>query len=496
MALTLGQVQKQVQKLVMTPQMQQSIKLLQMNAMELEQLTEQEMLENPFLEMREERETSTEEPQSIEAMKEEEAEIPQPDSTPAEKTKEDESKDIEEEPETFEDVDVDWEDVYDYSENKVYYQREQYEQHDFTEYTAKRSTLTDHLMRQLSLSALDGKNFEIAEFIIGSLNDDGYLKVDLEEIASKMDAPVEDVEYVLEIVQEFDPPGVAARNLEECLRLQLEDQGVRGSFIYILIDDHLEDLQKKKFSEIAKDMDVDEEKVIKAFEQISRLEPKPGRIYDQDAPHYITPDVVVKNIDGKYMYFLNEGRSAYLSINPYYRRILGNNNLSKKEKSYALEKYRNALWLLKNIEKRKSTILRITEAIMNVQKDFLEKGVKHLKPLTLREIAEDVEMHESTVARVTTAKYVETPRGIFELKYFFSSGLETQSGENASSTSVKDMIARIIENEPETKPLSDQKIANQLKEKGIKIARRTVAKYRDQMRILPAKLRKTAKKSK
>ncbi|MBN1900907.1 RNA polymerase factor sigma-54 [Candidatus Sumerlaeota bacterium] len=492
MALSLDQVQKQVQRLVMTPQMQQSIKLLQLNSLEMEQLTEQQIRENPFLELAEEEENSTMETALPDAPLTASPPLPDPTNAPPESA-EAKPQDIEKQPETFDKVDADWEELYDDAENKVYFQKEAYEEEDFTEYTPKGTSLSEHLLRQLKLSALSGKDIEIGERIIGNLDENGYLRASLEEIAQNQGVPIEQAEDVLDVIQSFDPAGIAARTLAECLRLQLEDQNVRDSKIYILIDDYLEDLQKKKFKEIAKSMGVPREWVMNAFQRISRLEPKPGRQYNKEEAFYITPDVIAKKINGKYLYFLNEGRSSNLRINSYYQQLLNNGRLTKEEKAFALEKYRGAIWYLKNIEKRKLTILRITEAILNSQQEFLEKGIKFLKPLTLREIAEAVEMHESTVARVANGKYVETPRGTYELKYFFSSGLETQNGESTSSKSVKETIARIIQGESPNKPLSDQKIARLLENKGIKIARRTVAKYREQIRILPAKLRKSAR---
>ena len=495
MEMKLGQYQKQLQRLVMTPQMQQSIKLLQLNALEMEQLTDQQMLENPFLELLDERESATENPETLPKGGDEPSLTPppaNPDEPPAPEPESAEAipQDLIRQPETFDKVDVDWNDVYDDAENKVYFQQEDYEEHDFTEYTSRAIGLQEHLMRQLKLSTLEGKDVSIGEYIIGNIDEDGYLRTDLEEIAQRLSVPLEQVEDVLDVVQTFDPTGIAARNLAECLRLQLEDQNVRDSFIYQLIDEHLDDLQRKKFKEIARVMNVDEERVVKAFERISHLEPRPGRSFTKEEPQYIVPDVVVKKVDSKYMFYLNEGRTARLGLNPYYRNLLMTNNMSKDERVYAVAKYRGALWLLKNIEKRKSTILRITEAIMNAQKEFLDKGLKHLKPLTLHEVADVVGMHESTVARVTTGKYVETPRGIFELKFFFSSGLKAENGELTSSTSVKEMIDGIIRQEFPEKPYSDQKIVRMLGKNGIKIARRTVAKYRDQLKILPAKLRK------
>lgn len=492
MALTLDQVQKQVQRLVMTPQMQQSIKLLQLNSLELEQLAEQQMCDNPFLEISEDEGSSPTDSGLSDMSPSHSSPSTEVTDAPS-RSEETKPQDLEKEPETFDKIDADWDQIYEGSENKVYYQKESYEEEDFTEYTPKGISLSEHLIRQLRLSALKGKDLEIGAYMIGNLDENGYLRSSLEEIAAHFKIPIEQAEDVLDVLQSFDPPGIAARNLAECLRLQLEDQNVRDSKIYILIDDYLLDLQKKKFKEISKAMGVSREWVINAFHRISYLEPKPGRQYNKEEAFYITPDVIAKKIDGKYIYFLNEGRSSNIRINSYYQHLLSNNrHLSKEDKAFALEKYRGAIWFLKNIEKRKLTILRITEAILNSQNNFLEKGVKYLKPLTLREIAEAVEMHESTVARVTTRKYVETPRGIYELKFFFSSGLETENGESTSSTSVKEIISRIIQVESPTKPLSDQKIARLLENKGIKIARRTVAKYREQLKILPAKLRKSA----
>jgi len=353
----------------------------------------------------------------------------------------------------------------------------------------------------------------------------------LDAIALRLKTDRQTVFDVLEVVQDFEPTGVGARDLAECLRLQCEEQGIRNRLLYVVLENHLSDLQQKRFKEIAREVGATEEEVQQVFHIVARLDPRPGQSTTKDTARYITPDVYVKKIDDKYMYFLNEGDAGRLRIASNYRRLIqhrqrrgaiaaqaarnneaadgGANNGASPNGSYAQppnssvvdnatgdyahEKYKNAVWLIKNIEKRKSTVLRVTEAIMNYQKDFLEKGIEYLHPLTLRNIAEVVGMHESTIARVTTGKYVETPRGIFELKYFFSSGLETDSGEDASSRSIKELITQMIDKEDMKKPLSDQKIADMLKDKGIQIARRTVAKYREQLKILPAKLRKTVK---
>lgn len=652
MALSLQQVQKQTQRLIMTPQMQQSIQLLQMSSMELEALVREEMLENPFLEMADEEsdlrtEEVAESPDTqppgeevevaglSEESRQRELELASAaaeDDFPAADLRNapapSEPGEGAEEPydstasadgfENFSENDVDWSEEFADSDTVSYGSvKEDSEEHDFTTFTGARETLYDSLRRQLRLSRLDGLDVEIGEFIIGNLDDNGYLdsslpnqcqmagypaelvtpetagpaeQVDeklrrmlaklrggehpdaftgmkrkeiihriiaeilgltfdevavmrreeqyvrliahqlkrpyeelaelsppdllLEVIAWRVGTDAQRVFDVLEVIQEFEPTGIAARDLAECLRLQCEEQGIRNRLLYDILENHLSDLQQKRFREISREMGVPEDRITEVFNIISRLDPKPGASTGNDSPQYITPDVYVKKIDGKYLYSLNEGDVGRLKVAANYRRLM--NKAGRKAEAaaraaalegteapaavsehaeYASEKYKSAVWLIRNIEKRKSTILRVTEAIMDYQKEFLEKGIEHLRPLTLRDIAERVGMHESTIARVTTKKYVETPRGIFELKYFFSSGLETDEGEAASSRSIKELLTQMIEGEDKRRPLSDQKIADMLRKKGFMIARRTVAKYREQLKILPAKLRKEVKGS-
>lgn len=635
MALSLNQVLKQTQKLIMTPQMQQSIQLLQLNSMELEQMISSEMMENPFLELSDDEENlasssdnesgdderadgektleadsglSDEEREKSAAAETDDPPVKEEKDTSAENTEAepaDKSADSEEF-ESFNENDVNWDEEYRESDSISYSStREDHEEHDFTTYTALSDSLYDALTRQMRLSVLEGHEVEIAEFIIGNLDERGFLDCSIENLAKMLRYPADLVDLkggkesepalrklllringkeseehykqlnrkqlvatvigkylgmmpdeamamshreqlqaliakrlkrstdevaqtpeedlvleciawrmksdaqtvfdVLEVIQDFEPTGVGARGLAECLRLQAEEQGIRNRLLYRILDEHLADLQQKRFREIARAIEVPESEVTEVFHLIARLDPRPGLRVSRDSPRYITPDVYVKKIDDKYMYFLNEGDAGKLRIASNYRRLIVNRQRRARaeaakngtplekptpDQDYAHEKYKNAVWLIKNIEKRKSTVLRVTEAIMNYQGEFLEKGVEHLRPLTLRNIAEVVGMHESTIARVTTGKYVETPRGIFELKYFFSSGLETDTGEDASSRSIKEIITKMIDAEDPAKPLSDQKIADMLKEKGINIARRTVAKYREQLKILPAKLRK------
>jgi RNA polymerase sigma-54 factor len=498
MALSLHQVQKQTQRLIMTPQMQQSIQLLQMSAMELEQLATQEMMENPFLEVAEETETAEEQKQLTPDEAEKGTSDSEIDFTFGSPEEEAPPSVIElatattPESEHFGDLDINWEDCYDGSESRVYTPSEpQEEERDFADYVALRENLYDNLKWQLHVSPLNKRDTEIGEYVIGNIDDDGYLRVPLAEIAEDMKCTVADVERVLQVIQTFEPVGVGARNLAECLRIQLQARGVKDKSTLEIVEKHLDFLQKKKFKEIARHLGIDEAKVREVFHLISHLEPKPGRAQSIDDVKYIQPDVFVKKVDEKYMIYLNEGKTGGLRINNYYRNLLQRSGgFNAKEKEFAQEKFKAAVWLIKNIEKRKSTILKVTEAVMTFQKEFLEKGTKALRPLTLKEIAEVVGMHESTVARVTTNKYVETPRGIFELKYFFSPGLETSSGEEASSTSIKELLSQLIAQENPKKPYSDQKLAEMIQQRGINIARRTVAKYREQMHILSAKMRR------
>ena len=481
---------RQQQRLIMTPQMQQSIKLLQLSTLELLQLTRQEMLENPILEESDEVEpTKAEEEDKVETELEEKNEAD-------DKANDKMEKDLE-------DLDTNW-DVY-FGEGGAYVPttyanretEKDVEDNDFLQNAVSVSEgLYEHLQWQLHVSALSDKKKKIGEYIIGNINEDGYLIVTIDEIKEAVGATEEEVKEILTIVQEFDPPGVAARNIQESILLQLRSNGNKDKDFENVLTNHFENLMKKHFSEISKATGIDANKVQRIFNEISKLEPKPGRQYSNESIRYIVPEVIVDKVDEKYMVYLNEDVAPTLRISPLYRRLLDANNKqsSEQEKDYLKGKLKSALWLIKNIEKRKKTILRVTEAIVDVQKEFFHKGIEHLKPLTLRVIADMVGVHESTVARVTTNKYVQTPRGIFELKFFFNSGLQTDTGESASSLTVKNKIRGLIEQEDQKKPLSDQKITQLLEKEGYKIARRTVAKYREQIKILPTHMRKSVKK--
>jgi len=515
MPLSLEQVQIQTQKLVMTPQMQLSIKLLQMNTLEMEQLTRQEILENPFLELDEEEEeteagvvateqepeatasetpTVTESPAAEEPAEKDAAaqEIADPVAGPVEPESVPASLDSDEGADTFDQVDIEWDDYFEQSEPRYASVREEpEEERDFTEYTASRRSLYDHLMWQLRVSVLEGKDREIGEFLIGNIDDNGYLKTTVEETATALQVPPEQVERVLRIIQTFDPTGIGARDLTECLLIQLESRGLKDPIYQEILTKHFEHLGQQKFHEIARALNVEEERVTAAFREIRRCEPKPGRSITKETPSYVEPDIIVKKVDNTYLYFLNEGELRHLHINDYYKHLLAaRDGLQNKERGYYRDKYRAAVWLIRNIERRKGTILRVTEAIIEYQKDFLDKGTEYLHPLTLRQIADTVGMHESTIARVTANKYVETPRGVFPLKFFFSSSLDRANSAAVSSRSVKEIIRKMIAQEDPKNPLSDSTIAKTLKAQGFQIARRTVAKYRDSLKILPANLRR------
>jgi RNA polymerase sigma-54 factor len=511
MGLEITQQLRQSQRLVMTPQMQQSIALLQMNSLELEQHLEGELLENPFLEIGDNGEEEDQLADSEGEVKDQEAPGEgRDDSNDGENTPETASADDmpdlqdsvsdadqknDDDQTDLGEVDVDFDQLFDDLEPRLSVPNVTEtgdEENDFTTYTALEESLYDNLKKQLALSSLEGKDFEVGEYIIGLLGDDGYLKTPVEDIAEEFEMEPCDVEDILAVIQSFEPTGIAARSLPECISLQMEELGVKERIYYKVINNHFTELQSKKFKDISKALDIPESKISEIFHFVIKLDPHPGRKLAPNDTRYIKPDVVVKEVDGEYMFFVNEGRTGKLRINKFYRDLLKS---KKKEfqaegREFAMNKFKNAVWLIKNIEKRKGTVLRVTEAIMEFQSEFLEKGVEALRPLTLKEIAVMVDMHESTIARVTTGKYVETPRGTFELKYFFSSGLETEDGPNASSRSIKEKIRQIIDDENPKKPLSDQKIANILQEDGLKIARRTVAKYREQLKYLPAKLRK------
>ncbi len=483
MAFELKQNLKLTQQLIMTPQLQQAIKLLQMSRLELADMVQQEMEENPLLE----EVTSDEDPEvekKIEPAEtvEEDREEPQGIERTQELTGEGDGRE-----------DFDWDNyLEDYGPVGVTYDRKESTAHSWDNLLAAKPSLTDHLMWQLRLSSLGEDERRVGEQIIGNLDPNGYLVASLEEIAIQEKATPELVEAVLKKVQEFDPAGIAARDLGECLLIQARMSG-GGVLVERIILDHLKDLERRNYPYIARKLKVSLDAVQTAVMIIGRMDPRPGSAFNEERIQAIVPDVYVLKGEDGYKIVLNDEGLPRLRISNFYREIMGGmNNRARQEsgKRYIRERVQSATWLIKSIQQRQKTIYRISESIVRFQKDFFDRGIGCLKPLILRDIADDVEMHESTISRVVTNKYMHTPRGIFELKYFFSSGIHKDGADNVSSKSVQEDIRRIISGENPRKPFSDQEIVKLLGDSGIGIARRTIAKYREMMGIPPSSRRK------
>jgi len=483
MAIEIKQQLRLSQQLVMTPQLQQAIKLLQLSRLELVNLVQQELQENPVLE------------ETLEA-----EEIPTPssemqtESEPVEPVVAEASQvSAEREPTEAEKVaDLDWQNYMDaYPQTGFSESREDDERRSLEATLTRRPSLQEHLEWQLQLSPFEEDERRAAEFILGNLDDDGYLQESVEAIAGESGLPVEVVERTLAKIQTFDPPGVAARDLRECLLLQLVPLGIDDPLVRRLIDEHLGALQKRDFRGISRALGLPVEELAAAARVIARLEPRPGRSFGGEDPVYITPDIFVYKLGEDFHIVLNEDGLPKLRINNLYRDVLARGSGAEKDtKDYVQDKVRSALWLIKSIHQRQRTIYKVMQSIIKHQRDFFERGVRHLKPLNLRDVADDIEMHESTVSRVTTNKYVHTPQGIFELKYFFNSSIARFDGDAMASEAVKEHIRRIISAEDPRRPLSDQRIAEMLKAANIDIARRTVTKYREAMNILSSTQRR------
>jgi RNA polymerase sigma-54 factor len=352
--------------------------------------------------------------------------------------------------------------------------------------------LYDHLLWQLHMTASDALTMEIGDAIINNLDEDGMLRTSLEEIANMGPYPMEAVEKTLEVVQALDPPGIAARTLTECLRIQLRLLGLEGSPADVMVRDYLKQLQSHQYPEIGRQMGLPPEEVSSHLEIIKHLDPKPGNRYSPSKSAYILPDVFVVKEGDDYKVVLNDDGLPKLRISPTYRRMLdGKEPGSEETRNYVKDKLRSALWLLKSVDQRQRTIFKVSESIVRHQRAFLEHGVTHLRPLVLRDVANDIGMHESTVSRVVANKYVHTPRGVYELRFFFHSGITSSMGEAISSVTIKDRIRKMIEEEDPSRPMSDSRIAEVLEADGLPLARRTVAKYREELRIPPSNLRKT-----
>lgn len=472
MAIEMRQQMKLTQQLVMTPQLQQAIKLLQLSRLELQDLVRQEMEENPVLEESLELEEPREQEQLEQSEKEE---APSGEDTGFQEVKAGE--------ETLRDTDWDsYLEGYNFSAGEQYYDDE--ERPSYENILTRKGTLVDHLMWQLSLARISDAEAEIGAEIIGNIDEDGYLRATIEEIARSRGVEDAVVEACLKKIQEFDPMGVGARDLRECLLIQVAQLDMGGSVVEGILKDHLHDLEARKYKQIAKALGVDINDILMGARIIAGLDPKPGRIYGSDDVHYISADIFVYKIGEDYVVMLNDEGLPNLRISPFYSGdAKSSGQVDEKAEEYINDKVRSAMWLIKSIHQRQRTIYKVAKSIAKFQRDFLDKGIEYLRPLVLRDVAEDIGMHESTISRVTTSKYMQTPQGLFEMKYFFNSGISTGEGDFIASESVKNKIKEIVEAEDPRKPYSDQRIADLLSANSINIARRTVTKYREMMRI-------------
>jgi RNA polymerase sigma-54 factor len=462
-----------VQKLILTPSLQQAIKLLPMTTLELAELLNQEMIENPMLEEVQADDQAPETPST------------DGDAEPV--------KPVEDKGDTWDDADYEYffgeylDEGYRGSKPAV----EVRELPPIENTLSSRGSLADHLMWQLNLQSVEELVREIGTAIVGNIDDDGYLVASLEEIAALGDWQMPDVERALAHIQSFDPIGVGARDLQECLLLQLKHLGLTGTTTELLVREHLRLLQNHRIPELAKLVGIEPEEVKQHLEIVRHLDPKPGARYTPPDSQYVIPDVYIIKTDEGYKAALNEDGLPQLRISPVYRRLLDKTGEASDEtRAYVKDKFRSALWLLKSVDQRQRTIVKVATSIITFQKDFLDRGIEHLRPLVLRDVANDIGMHESTVSRVVNNKYMHTPQGVYEMKYFFHSGISSSFGENVSSVTIKQRIKKIIEAEDARRPLSDSKIMNILQKEGLDLARRTIAKYREELKIPTSNQRK------
>ena len=479
MSLDLGLEFKQSQQLVLTPQLQQAIRLLQLSRNELIEAVREELMSNPLLEETSELTSTEAHTESLEEVRAREAREASPEV----------EGDGEITAQTQEQID--WESYFEnYNSPMPQTPRMNDDELPNVEATLSRGqTLFDHLLWQIQVSGYSPQEQRVALEIIGNLNEDGYLAdVSLKEIAQELDQDEEYVEEVLELVQHLDPVGVGARNLQECLLIQAQFCEL-GAIVCDILSQHFDHWIKKNYAQIARSMGIELDEVLEASRLISQLEPKPGRIFSGEEPHYITPDIYIRKIDGEYRAVFNDDGMPHLKISNFYRATLSNQGQSDVKK-YVQEKLNAASFMIRSLQQRQQTIVRVAECIIELQRDFLDHGVEALKPMILRDVAERTHTHESTISRVTTNKYVHTPQGIFELKFFFNSGVVGESGEDMASRAVQNKIKQLIDHEQPAHPLSDQKLTEILETEGIHIARRTVAKYREALKIPSSSQRK------
>ncbi|MGO9607519.1 MAG: RNA polymerase factor sigma-54 [Candidatus Binataceae bacterium] len=514
----LGQDLRLRQQLVMTPQLQQAIKILQLSLPELETVVQSELEQNPMLEPLDQ--SPAESAQETEIPEDDggviateaerlgaEPEAAQPEEPVDEwepgagaseeppKMLETEAHDASSELRELDGLDkLDWREYLETYPNNWQENTPSDSDDDhrsaLENTSSRRSSLDDHLMWQLRMSNLSDTDQRIGATIIYNLNEDGYLQTPIEELAQQLETDPAEVERVLKRVQRFDPPGCAARDLRECLLLQLENLGMEGSMAARIVRERLDLLEKHRYAEISKQFGISVEMVGQAHKIIALLEPKPGRDYGGEEPTYVVPDVYIHKVGDDYIVTLNRDAVPRLRIAGYYQRVMNDVNSAPETREYLQERLRSAKWLVKSIYQRQQTIFKVANSIVKFQRAFFDHGISHLKPLVLKDVAEDIGMHESTISRATANKYAHTPQGIFELKFFFTSGVKASTGEDVSAETVKEKIRALVSAEAPGNPLSDQTIAEMLRDRQINIARRTVAKYRQALGILPSANRK------
>jgi RNA polymerase sigma-54 factor len=456
--------------MTLAPQMQQSLELLQLPVLELRAMITQEIEMNPTLE---ETPPEAEEVASLDEMRDEAA-------------ADDELDDFD----IISQLDDEWRDYYTQTQTPV--SRNDQDKHQFLlDILTHNDSLQQHLMSQLNLADLPEAETRRAELIIGSIDDDGYLSTPLEELASSTGEDAVALEDLLGFIQEFDPIGVGARNLGECLFLQLRRLGRGESLAARMVKQHLDLLAGHKYADLARLLKAPQEDIEREARLIATLDPKPGSRFAIDAPHYVLPEVsVIRNDEGEYLVLMNNEHVPRLHVSDHYRSLMQDKETDKETRQYIRDKVRSSLFLIRCISQRQQTIYNIAREIVRVQKDFLDEGITRLRPLTMSEVAGVVGVHETTVSRAISGKYMQTPQGTFEMKYFFTPGYKGADGQSVSNQTIKDAIARIVEEENPDKPLSDQAIVKKLDEAGYKVARRTIAKYREELKILPSHLRK------
>ncbi len=460
------------QKLVLTPQLQMAIKLLQMPQLELSQALSQELVENPFLEetMDLDFETPAETAKAEESEPQETAAEHDDTEIPLEKMMSFSAEDY------FDERSSDGRDLGYFTPGNV-------TQPSFEYFLSTSTDLFDHLLWQLRLSREEEEVRRVGEQIIGNIDENGYLRMTIEEICHLAQTDAETAEKALRLVQSFDPAGIAARTVSECLQLQLRVLKLEGSLVENLVLNDLDLVGKKKYAQLARQYGVPLEDVTAAVKIIEGLDPKPGRNFAPPDVNFITPDVYIVKTDSGYQILLNDEGLPKLRINSYYQRLLNQrNSIPKEDRQFLEDKLRSAIWLMKSLDQRNKTIYRVTECILEFQRDFFDRGVNFLKPLNLKDIAAELSLHESTISRVTSNKYLSCPHGIYSFRFFFSNAIRSESGE-LSSTTVKEMIRKIISEEDAGKPLSDMRIVEIFKSQNITIARRTIAKYREELKI-------------